>query len=281
MGWGRPSNQIWGLVCGFPEPLRSNGVLLMLALKAYVDDSNMNQPPVSVLGGWIGPAKDWAHFSDSWAEALWMKPRLSYFKLNEAQNLKGEFHGWSEQSRDERIRLLIRIIEEHKFLGIINAMPLDTHKEVFGVLPDKGIQNPYFLSFFGLIALLAGYHQMHGHAEPIDFIFDTQPGQSELVIAAWERFLEVAPPDLRPLIGGYPIFRDDKTTVALQAADLGAGWSRQLSEDHYHGRAGRTPPWGDAGPNIQVIGRYWTKEMMLDLRNTLNLNSLPSASEES
>jgi hypothetical protein len=88
----------------------------------------------------------------------------------------------------------------------------------------------------------------------------------------WERFVEVAPPGLRPLIGDYPILRDDKTTAALQAADLGAGWSRQLAEDHYHGLPSRTPPWGDVGPDIQVVGRYWTKEMMIDLRNTLNLS---------
>jgi hypothetical protein len=84
---------------------------------AYFDDSNMNAPPVSVLGGWVGRAKDWDAFTDSWAEALWMKPRLRYFKLAEAQNLKGEFGGWSEESRDERIRLLVKIIERHKFLG--------------------------------------------------------------------------------------------------------------------------------------------------------------------
>lgn len=72
----RACEQIWGLVCGFAEPMRSRRLLLML--RAYIDDSNMNMPPVSVLGGWIGPAKDWAHFSDCWADALWMKPRVAY-----------------------------------------------------------------------------------------------------------------------------------------------------------------------------------------------------------
>jgi hypothetical protein len=126
----------------------------MLMLKAYIDDSNMNTPPVSVLGGWVGPAKDWAHFSDCWAEALWMKPRLSYFKLSEAQGLKGEFHGWSEESRDERLRLLIRIIEKHKFLGVVSAMPLGAYKEVFGDLPDKGVRAPYFLGS-GSVSIVA------------------------------------------------------------------------------------------------------------------------------
>jgi hypothetical protein len=91
-------------------------------------------------------------------------------------------------------------------------------------------------------------------------------------MASWERFLAVVGDDLRPFIGDYPIFRDDKTTVALQAADLGAGWSRQLAEDHYYGRPPRPAPWGNLNPQINVLGQYWTKEMMLALRNTLNLS---------
>jgi hypothetical protein len=76
-------------------------------------------------------------------------------------------------------------------------MPLDAYKEVFGHLPDKGVRAPYFLSFYGIISHLVGYYQLHGETEPIDFIFDIQPGHAEIVIAAWERFLEVAPPEKR------------------------------------------------------------------------------------
>jgi len=239
-------------------------------LNAYIDDSNMNMPPVCVLGGWIGTVKEWASFSDSWAEALWMKPRLDYFKLTEAQNFTGQFIGWSEQSRDERLRLLVKIIERYKFLGVTNAIPYDAYKEVFGELPDKAVQNPYFVSFFGLVALLAGHYERQGHTESIDFVFDLQPGQAEIVTAAWRHFTEVAPPNLRPLIGDYPIFRNDKTTLPLQASDLGVGWSRQLAEDHYYGRRGRPPPWG-IEVDLQVLSRYWTKEMLIELLATLDL----------
>ena len=267
------SERIWGLVCGFSEPKRSNRILFMF--KAFIDDSNMNAPPVCVLGGWVGPAKEWAKFSDCWEEALWMKPRLRYFKLAEAQNLTGEFGGWSEQSRDERLRLLVKVIEQHGFLGIANAMPLDAYKRVFGGIPDRGVQNPYFLSFYGLITRLAAYYQEIGRSEPIDFIFDVQPGQTELIIASWERFLQVVGDDLRPFIGDYPIFRDDKTTLPLQAADLGVGWNRQLAEDRFYGRPPRPSPWGGIDLRINVLGQYWTEEMMIALRNTLNLSGHP------
>lgn len=214
-----------------------------------------------------------------------MKPRLRYFKLAEAQNLSGEFSGWSERSRDERLGLLIRIIEHHKFLGVTSAMPLAPYKEVFGSLPDKGVHGPYFLSFYGIISHLAAYLQGKGETGPIDFIFDVQPGHTKIVLDAWENFLAVAPPEFRPLLGDYPAFRDDRATLPLQAADLGAGWSRQLAEDAYFGRQARKAPWADVTnppPDILVLGRMWTKQMMLELRGTLNLTghaSRPSGNE--
>jgi hypothetical protein len=240
--------------------MRSSRLLLMLV--AYIDDSNMTTKPVAVLGGWLGSAKEWAKFSDCWEKALWMKPRLRYFKLSEAQSLSGEFGGWSGTSRDERIRLLIKIIERHKFLGVTCAWPMDDYKQVFGDIPDKGIDNPYFLAFYSIVVHLAGYCQKNGDPGPIDFVFDIQPGKVEIVIAAWERFLQESPPELRPMFGDYPIFRNDLTTLPLQAADLGVGWSRQLAEDHFYGRPNRIPPWGGGLQN-----RYKRPRTILDERN--------------
>jgi hypothetical protein len=87
-----------------------------------------------------------------------------------------------------------------------------------------------------LVALLCGYFQRRGETDKIDFVFDFQPGK-----AAWERFLEVAPEEIRPLVGDYPIFRDDKTTLPLQAADLAVGNSRRLAEAAYYGREPEPP----------------------------------------
>jgi hypothetical protein len=84
---------------------------------AYIDDSNMTAKPIAMLGGWVGKAQDWISLTDSWADALWMKPRLRYFKLMEAQNQTGEFGGWTEASRNERMRLLVKTIEQFRFLG--------------------------------------------------------------------------------------------------------------------------------------------------------------------
>jgi hypothetical protein len=97
-------------------------------LKVYIDDSQMGHPPVSVLGGWLDDSTKWAAFSDEWREALEMRPRLDYFKYNEAQTFSGQFSGWSERSRNERVRLLmsiLAILAGHKPMGIASAVPHD------------------------------------------------------------------------------------------------------------------------------------------------------------
>jgi hypothetical protein len=83
-------------------------------LQAFVDDSGTGgQPPVFVLAGFIATVNEWTAFSDEWQESLEMRPRIKYFKMSEAMTFGGEFSGWSEQSRNDRVARLYRIIENH------------------------------------------------------------------------------------------------------------------------------------------------------------------------
>ena len=118
--------------------------------------------------------------------------------------------------------------------------------------------------------MLCGHFQRKGETDKINFVFDIQPGKVEIVTPAWEKFLEVAPKEIRPLVSDYPIFRDDKTTLPLQAADLAVGNSRRFAEARYYGQEPEPALWGNHELHIEVLGRYWTREMMLELRNTWN-----------
>jgi hypothetical protein len=236
-------------------------------LKAYVDDSFMNRAPVSVLAGWVAPVATWAAFSDEWQQALEMKPRLRYFKMSEATSFSGEFGGWSEESRNERMRLLVRILAGYKPLGIACAMPHDLYKRVFGKNPDRHISDPYFISFYGIVSHLAEYLSKQKIKDKVDFIFDVQPGKMDVVIASWERFVRISPPEVREILGDPPIFRSDETTVPLQAADLSAGWLRQQAADTILGHPDRDPIWGDKGDSLKCIGQLWSLEMLMAIRN--------------
>jgi hypothetical protein len=185
------------------DPIRSNRSLLML--KAYIDDSRMNQPPLYSLGGWVAPAEKWAPFSDAWRDILWMKPRIEYFKLDEAMNFNGEFQGISEESRNEKLRLLVGLIEEFDLLGAVSLIPHNIFYPLFGRHPQREIRNPYVLSFFGIIANVAGYMHQAGIEDKIEFVFDYQPTSISQVLEGWELFKQNAPAKFRKFLTEHPL----------------------------------------------------------------------------
>jgi hypothetical protein len=73
------------------------------------------------------------------------------------------------------------------------------------------------------------------------------------VLAAWAGFIGTAPDELKPIIGDPPIFRSDKTTLPLQAADFHAGWLREMNTAIELGqqRPLPLPPWYPKGNNIR------------------------------
>jgi hypothetical protein len=93
-------------VSGFPAKVRWKRRILFL--QAFIDDSGVGQPPVSVLGGFIAPAERWAAFSTEWQQVLDIRPSIAYLKMSEAEACTGEFAHWSEGRRDERLALFFR-----------------------------------------------------------------------------------------------------------------------------------------------------------------------------
>jgi hypothetical protein len=230
-------------------------------LKAFVDDSSMNQPPVYVLGGWVGPASAWATFSDAWQDVLWMKPRIRYFKYAEAIGCGGEFHGISEQSRNEKLRLLVGLLDEFKLLGLASIIPATVFSEFQAWLEDNSaLRNPYILAFYSLIARLAQYQDKNGKTEKVEFVFDNQDDQIEKVLGGWNYFKKSAPSEYKQILGNPPTFQDDKETIALQAADLHAGWLRQMHSANILGLPKPAPLWGEKGNSLRRIESLLSKE---------------------
>ena len=257
----RPSDHVLGLVCGLAEPIRSNRRLVML--KAFIDDSRMGQAPVYVLGGWVAKAATWAPFSDAWQQVLWMSPRIQYFKFYEAMNLTGEFHGISEGLRDEKMMLLIRAVEEHKLLGAGSVIPHWLFDNYFGQHPHPEVRNPYYPSLYGLVSRILRHNKAADISDKLELFFDYQPGggdQMEKVRKGWEEFRQTMPEEFRPLVQSHPpAFLDDREIVALQAADLYAGWLRTVFEYRLEGRKAHWP-WGDRNLDIPSVVFAWTEK---------------------
>jgi hypothetical protein len=170
-------------------------------LKAYVDDSNMSQGPIAVLGRWLAPARVWTAFVPDWEAVLRMRPAIHYFKWHEYRVGTGEFAGISKPLATEKVMLLVKVIEDHGVVGVTSVISNDLHAQIFGKNADKIIRNPYFLSFYSIVIHFVEYAATEYPGERIDFIFDIQPGQMEAAVDSWERLKEVAPEKLKPIIG--------------------------------------------------------------------------------
>lgn len=209
-------------------------------LKAYIDDSNMGQGHIAVLGGWLAPARTWAAFIPDWEAVLRMRPAISYFKWHEYRGRTGEFAGISEPLATEKLMLLVKVIEDHGVMGTTSVISNDLHSQIFGQNADRIVRNPYFLSFYSVVVQFVEYAATEYPGERIDFIFDTQPGQMESAVGSWERLKEVTPENLKSFIGNVS-FNDDKDVLPLQAADLSAGWTREQADAFLRGEDSPEP----------------------------------------
>ena len=232
-------------------------------LKAFIDDSSIGTPPVYVLAGWFASDEQWVKFSNEWDAVLRMSPRIRYFKHVDAVSFNGEFSGMSVESRDEKCRLLVNVIEDNGLIGISSIMPHVIFEQYFGRSEIKEITTPYFPMVFSLIGKLIETAFARGIREPIHLVFDVQPGSNAMgyVQSAWELFKEKAPECMSSLISpNPPSYQSDTDVVALQAADLHAGFERRRGEAFLLGNPPPIPPWGDRGQKIRLVSRLWDEE---------------------
>lgn len=229
-------------------------------LQAFIDDSGKGSSPVYVLAGFAATVNDWAAFSDEWQTILALHPKIEYFKANEAAACRGQFNGWSKERRNERVNQLIAVIRERARFAVYSVVPHDTFKEVFKGKIAKGMDNPYFLTFFGVMQAMMKYQHLSGAREKVDFIFDEELITKQ-VRDAWDLFVRFAPPEAASLIGSRPIERNDKAVLPLQAADLLAWKVRRYFYDKYEEKREPLWPWDDLS-GIKTITEGWDKERL-------------------
>lgn len=231
--------KIWALVSGFPgERARKRQFLVV---QCYVDASGKGDPDYLVIAGYIASAEAWAAFSEEWQERLDMRPSMPYFKMVDMAK---------SPERLERAGWFYRVIENHAVAAVSCVLSTsDLHRAVASTKWPSHLErwdmynNPYYLGFKAIMYELAHEARTLGITEPIDFIFD-EDSEKRYTLNMWDRLKLAGGPKIRPFLGDPPIYRNDQTTLPLQAADLYAWWVLKWErEGVYDGVQNLRFPW--------------------------------------
>jgi hypothetical protein len=68
-----------------------------------------------VVAGFVASSTQWLAFICDWSAALLARPRIAYFRYNEAMGMKGQFDsnkGWDDKSQDKRIEILTDVVKK-------------------------------------------------------------------------------------------------------------------------------------------------------------------------
>ncbi len=207
---------------GLPDESRRRRRIL--ALQVFVDDSGgRNQGNWFAMAGLMCPAEEWAAFSEEWSACLNESPRIQYFKMHQAAKLKGEFSGFTKQQRDDKLRTLLRIINQH-------APVLFTCTAHVGGLAaanprNKWFADPYFWPYQLMIMSVA--EELSQWSAPwkgrFEIVFDEQVIFGPRA-RAWypiiRAYVESKNPAKAALLPVDPVFKSDSEFLPLQAADL-------------------------------------------------------------
>jgi len=225
--------------------------------KVFLDESYDNSK-MFLMGAWEARADEWEHFSDAWDRELCSDKPIAYFKNHEAMGLNEEFRGWSEEDRDAKVLAMASVIAKYELTGFIGGVHLPNFKSIFegSIVPRKTLRSiitftePYHWACNCVISGVLGY-QLEIEKKPteqVDFVFDDGVTELDDCIANYPKLLAVLPPNVKA-IAGTIIPGNDKTIVALQAADLLAG--QMLQEIREYGV--RHPPLELMRKNRNII----------------------------
>jgi len=218
------------LVCGLRAQSRKHRLFAMLT--AFIDDSD-SEPSgqVFVLAGFVASRDRWDKFTEEWDKALAGPPRpLDYFKMVEANSLKGQFSDWTEDERNLKLRELTLIISQYAQFAIRATLGWKDFKDVQAQYAYP--QEPYDALFQTIMALAVKGTMRLPIPDKVEFIFDEQGDAGKRARETFEMAKEFIPPNLLEFVPYEPLHRSDREFLPLQAADMSAWQSRRFLADH-------------------------------------------------
>lgn len=202
-----------------------------MILQAFFDESASEQDgKVLVVAGYIQKAIVWSFFSDAWKTVLDAPPAIEYFHMAEAENLNEQFKGWSAEQRDAKVGALADVIVKFHPWSISCSISREKHERIVRSVLPYDLRKPFVDCFLAIIVKLAQWHDEMGETLPVYIVFDEcgiTPGESAFFYNSAKNALG---PEARKMLGGPPIFGDDKKILPIQAADMLAWHLRRQME---------------------------------------------------
>lgn len=108
-----------------------------------------------LLAGCVKRYPVWAEFCFPWEAALAAEPSIRYFKMREARGLINEFYGWTAPERDDKIRLLAKVIDVYQPNVIYAWISREEFDEIMKPIIPYMMRHPYIMLFHVLLIEVA------------------------------------------------------------------------------------------------------------------------------
>ena len=217
---------------GLPTEERKRRTLVLV--QVYADESGgKGQTRHFLMAALMSTAEKWACFSDEWRACLAQHPRVGQFKMKDAASCTGQFFGFSEPQRDDKLRALARIINRYANAITYSCIDLDAHDETWARALEKPWSEPYFWPYQNTI--MASCFELWGAGlrERFEMIFDANVIFGPRARHWYPLIQDVVrhrEPEAATILPVDPMFRDDAEFRPLQAADLFAWCIRDATD---------------------------------------------------
>ncbi len=118
-------------------------------ITAYFDESGTHGGSAAVaFAGFLGVADEWGAFTFEWQNAL-DEFGIEMFHMASFESRVGEFEGWTEEVRRNRLGRLLAIINRHVLGSVGTVIPLADYNAIFDGPARARTGGPYGLAAFG------------------------------------------------------------------------------------------------------------------------------------
>jgi len=235
-------------------------------LKAFVDDSGSGgDSRCFVLAGYVSTVDKWDAFDALWIDALNTHPRIGYFKASEAESLKGQFAGFTEQTKNTKIDILIDVIRRCAEWPVCARLRQSDYDDLVRGRVPKRWDSPYYFLFQILIGSCVTLERFHGDSEPMEFVFDSSERFDKMSHNLVKTFYN------REFFRGVinVTYRDDKKVPPLQAADLYAWQTRRaysVTTEPRRSHWDRCRSVGSRSAHTHIMTRDQIERFMAEMR---------------